>query len=111
MRTVTEYAICAGTRHIVRAVMGMERRAVEMRYLRTAAAQRGARDRITADTIWNVMAPITTVAETAAADIIVQGITAADIIDNRNRKERRQPQGCSRFFGLGFGGKSVHKGW
>ena len=32
-------------------------------------------------------------------------------IDNGNRKERRQPQGCSRFFGLGFGGKSVSKGW
>ena len=86
----------------MRAVTGTGRRAAEMRHLRTAAAQRGARDRITADTVRDVMDPVIMTAETAAADIMVQGITEAVIIDNGKRKERRQSQGCSRFFGYGF---------
>lgn len=44
------------------------------------------------------MIPVTMTAETAVRVIMAQGITKAVIIDNGNRKERRQPQGCSRFF-------------
>ena len=66
-----------------------------MRHLRTVAAQWGVRGKITADTV-----PVIMAAETASRDIMAQGITEAVIIDNGNRKERRQPQGCGRFFGF-----------
>ena len=85
----------------------MGSRAAEMRHLRTAAAQRGARDRITEDTAPDVITLVTMAAETAVRDITAQDITEAAIIDNGYRKERRQPQGCSRFFGFRVGGK----GW
>ncbi|HBA48361.1 MAG TPA: hypothetical protein DCZ91_11310, partial [Lachnospiraceae bacterium] len=97
-RTETGYVIYAGTLYIVRTVPGMRSRAAEMRHLRTVAAQRGARGRITADMVPDVMTPVIMAAETAVRDIMAQGITEAVIIDNGNRKERRQPQGCSRFF-------------
>ena len=78
-----------------------------MRHLRTVAARRRARDRITADTVPDAMVLVIMAAEIAVRDITAQDITEAAIIDNGYRKERRQPQGCSRFFGFRVGGK----GW
>ena len=51
-----------------------------------------------ADTIPDVMVPDTMAVEAAVRDIMAQDITEADIIDNGNRKEQRQPQGSGRFF-------------